>query len=411
MRLARLRIGILPALCIWFLLSPLESGWQSPAVAPVYDRGPLLSMSAPLIERGYSSKHPLITQTPLAVASYSQDSAERLIRYEASHPAMGTVFTLVVYGPDREYLAEVASEVFDGIDQLDGQMSNYQPTSELSRINREAARGPVLVEPQLFRLIQDSVRTSAETGGAFDITVGPLMKTWGFFRGRGRLPAPAEIAAALKHVGYRNLELNTAERTLRFQRGGMEIDLGGIAKGYAVDQAVEILRSRGIRSALVSSGTSSAYALGSPPGERGWQITVRSPYDARKAADIVRLRNFSLSISGDYERFFRIGGKLYCHIMDPRTGRPVENMLATVVLAARCTETDALSTAFFVMGVEGSRRYLATRPNLVGILYQPTGAARAFRRVVLRSPSYNLPPDALVELEAKTTTSSPAPKH
>ena len=324
---------------------------------------------------------------------------------------MGTVFTLVVYGPDREYLAEVASEVFDGIDQLDGQMSNYQPTSELSRINREAARGPVLVEPQLFRLIQDSVRTSAETGGAFDITVGPLMKTWGFFRGRGRLPAPAEIAAALKHVGYRNLELNTAERTLRFQRGGMEIDLGGIAKGYAVDQAVEILRSRGIRSALVSSGTSSAYALGSPPGERGWQITVRSPYDARKAADIVRLRNFSLSISGDYERFFRIGGKLYCHIMDPRTGRPVENMLATVVLAARCTETDALSTAFFVMGVEGSRRYLATRPNLVGILYQPTGAARAFRRVVLRSPSYNLPPDALVELEAKTTTSSPAPKH
>jgi thiamine biosynthesis lipoprotein len=324
---------------------------------------------------------------------------------------MGTVFTLVAYGTDREYLAEVATEVFDEIDQLDGQMSNYQPTSELSRINREAARGPVLVEPRLFRLIQDAAGISAETDGAFDITVGPLMKTWGFFRGRGQLPAPAEIAAALKHVGYRNLELNSAERTLRFQQAGMEIDLGGIAKGYAIDQAVEILRSRGIRSALVSSGASSIYALGSPPGERGWQITVRSPYDARKAGDTVRLQNFSLSISGDYERFFRIGGKLYCHIMDPHTGRPVENTLATVVLAERCTETDALSTAFFVMGKEGTRKYLSAHPNLVGILYQPAGPSGAYRRVVLRSPSYNLPPDALVELEAKTITSSPAPKH
>jgi len=368
-RLVPLRTGVLPALGLWLLLSPL------------------------------------------ALPTYSQDRAEGVIRYEASHPAMGTVFTVVAYGTDRDYLAEVASEVFDEVEQLDAQMSNYQPTSEISRINREAARAPVLVEPRLFQLIQDSVRTSAETGGAFDITVGPLMKTWGFFRGRGRLPAPAEMAATLKRIGYRNLKLDAAERTIRFQQAGMEIDLGGVAKGYAVDQAVEILRSRGIQSALVSSGTSSVYALGSPPGERGWQITVRSPYDARKVADIIRLQNFSLSISGDYEKFFRIDGKLYCHIMDPRSGRPVENMLATVALAARATETDALSTAFFAMGEEGSRKYLAAHPNLVGILYHPAKDPGAFRRVVLRSPSYRLPPDALVEIEGQRTVPSPAAKH
>ena len=168
---------------------------------------------------------------------------------------------------------------------------------------------------------------------------------------------------------------------------------------YAVDQAVEILRSRGVQSALVSSGTSSIYALGSPPGERGWQVSIRSPYDAKKAADIVRLQNFSVSISGDYEKFFRIGGKLYCHIMDPHTGRPVENMLATAALAAHAVETDGISTSFFVMGTEGTRKYLATHPNLVGILYRPTAAKGVFKRVLLRSPLYRLPPDALVEIE------------
>ena len=221
---------------------------------------------------------------------------------------------------------------------------------------------------------------------------------------------PSEIAAALQRIGYRRLELNAADRTIRFEQAGMEIDLGAVAKGYAVDQAVEILRSRGIQSALVSSGTSTIFALGSPPGERGWRISVRSPYAAKKAADVVRLQDFSLSTSGNYEKFCRIGGKLYCHILDPRTGRPVENMLATAVLAARATETDALSTAFFVMGPEGSRKYAAAHPNLVGILYRPTTVTGVFERVVLRSPSYTLPPEALVEINGQSIAPSPAAK-
>lgn len=323
---------------------------------------------------------------------------EPLIRYEASHNAMGSVFTIVAYGKDERALAQVANEAFEEIDRLDAQMSNYQPESELSALNRHAARRAVLVEPKLFQLIADSVRTSEETNGAFDITVGPLMKAWGFFRGQGRVPSDAELAKVLQRVGYRHIKLDRAARTVAFDAEGIELDLGGIAKGYAVDVAAEILRSNGVERALVSSGTSSVYALGAPPDEPGWRITLRDPFDAVKAADVIVLKNYSLAVSGNYERFFTLHGKTYAHIMDPRTGRPVDGMLATAVLAPRATESDALSTACFVMAAQASQRYLARHANLLAILYQPAAAPHRFNRVVLRSPDFNPPANALVEL-------------
>jgi thiamine biosynthesis lipoprotein len=325
--------------------------------------------------------------------------AENLVRYEASHESMGTVFTVAVYGRERTFLAEAVEEVFEEVDRLDEQMSNYKPQSELSVINREAASHPVVVEPGLFHLLEISVRRSEETDGAFDITVGPLMKAWGFFRGRGRLPTRAEISQALKRVGYQHLKLDAERRTIRFDASGVEIDLGGIAKGYAVDRAVEILRSNGITSALVSSGTSSIYALGSPPGSHGWKITVRDPYDAHKAGDVFHLQNYSVSVSGSYEKFFKISGKNYCHIMDPHTGWPVSDVLSTVVLAPTGTDTDGRSAGFFVMGIERSRKYLAVHPNLAVIFYLPNAAPTKYQRVPLRSDSYSLPPDSIVEID------------
>lgn len=324
-------------------------------------------------------------------------AANSAVRYEASHDAMGTVFTVAAYGQDANYLAEVTNEAFEEIDRLDAQMSNYKPESELSGINRDAASREVLVEPQLLRLLQGALRYSAETNGAFDITVGPLMKSWGFFRGQGRLPAESEIAQILKRTGYRHLRLDTVRRTVRFDAPGIELDLGGIAKGYAVDRAVEILRSNDVTSALVSSGTSSIYALGNPPGERGWRVTVRDPYDQNKGADTFYLRNYSLSTSGNYEKFFKLGGKVYSHIMNPRRGRPVEKMLSATVLAALTTESDALSTAFYVLGVEGSRKYLASHPNLAVLFYQPTGAKGRFKRVVLQSAKFSPAADSVAE--------------
>ena len=326
-------------------------------------------------------------------------ASEPPVRYEASHESMGTIFTLAVYGRDRTFLSEVVEQVFEEVDRLDEQMSNYKPESELSAINREAASHPVIVEPGLFHLLEICVRRSEQTDGAFDITVGPLMKSWGFFRGRGRLPTPAEINEVPKRVGYRHLKLDAERRTIRFDESGVEIDLGGIAKGYAVDRAVEILRSNGITSALVSSGTSSIYALGSPPGAHGWKITLRDPYDAHKPADVIHLQNYSLSTSGSYERFFEIDGKNYCHIMNPHTGWPVQGVLSAAVLAATGTDTDGRSAGCFVMGVEGTRKYLAAQPNLAVIFYLPTDKQGEYKRVLLRSESYAIPSESIVEIE------------
>jgi FAD:protein FMN transferase len=326
-------------------------------------------------------------------------AAQPVVRYEDSHNAMGTVFTVVAYGRDSEYLSEVVREVFEEIDRLDAQMSNYQPESELSDINREAAERAVIVEPKLFGLIQDSLRLSEETGGAFDITVGPLLKAWGFFRGQGRIPSSNELATVMKRVGYRHVKLDPARREIRFDTPGIELDLGAIAKGYALDRAEEILRANDVTQALLSSGTSSVNALGSPPGEAGWKVSIRDPYDKQKAADVILLKNYSLSVSGNYEKFFTLHGKTYSHIFDPGTGRPVENMLSTAVLARRGETTDGLSTSLYVLGPDRSRALAKSHPNLAVIFYLPGSSKGNFKRVVLRSASYTLPPDSLAEIE------------
>src|SRR5512143_2420847 len=243
------------------------------------------------------------------------------------------------------------------------------------------------------------MRYSEETGGAFDITVGPRLKAWVFFRGQGRVPSDAELAKVMRGIGYRHVVLKQARREIRFDRQGMELDLGAIAKGYALDRAAEILRAQGVTSALISSGSSSIYALGAPPDEPGWKVSIRDPFDAKKAADSVRIKNFSLAVSGGYEKFFKLHGKVYSHIFDPKTGRPVEKMLSTAVLAPLGETSDALSTSFYVMGPERSRAYLNRRPDLAVIFYLPQKTSGTFRRLEMRSGAFNISPDSLAEIE------------
>ncbi len=340
----------------------------------------------------------LVLLTLFAVSGPAQ-AADSITRYEASHEAMGTIFTVAAYGRDADFLAETVNEVFEEIDRLDAQMSNYKQQSELSRINREAAGQNVMVEPKLFQLIQEALRFGQESGGAFDITVGPLMRSWGFFRGRGRMPSPAEIKADLRRIGYRHVKLDADRRTIHFDEPGIELDLGGIAKGYAVDQAVAILRENGVTSALVSSGSSSIYALGAPPEQKGWRIVLRDPFEETRGADVLTLKNYSVSTSGSYIKFFTLGDRVYSHIMDPHTGMPVENMLSTAVLAPRTTDSDALSTALYVLGVEASRNYVAKHSNIEALFYLPSGSKSKFTRLIIRSPSYSLPPDRLAEIQ------------
>jgi thiamine biosynthesis lipoprotein len=249
-------------------------------------------------------------------------------------------------------------EAFDEVDRIDRLMSHYKASSPLSRLNREAGRHPVAVEPELFDFIADAMRYNRESAGAFDITVGPLMKAWGFFGGDGRVPSDEELAAARRHVGTAHVVLNPAEKTIAFDEPGVELDLGGIAKGYAVDRAVTLLRQRRIAAALVSAGGSTIYGLGAPPGRTGWDVTVQDPVDSRKAALTVSLENRAVSVAGRSEKSFESGGVRYSHIMDPRSGRPVQGVLSVAVLASSGTAGDALDDAFFVMGPERSRAYL-----------------------------------------------------
>jgi thiamine biosynthesis lipoprotein len=222
------------------------------------------------------------------------------------------------------------------------------------------------------------------------------MKSWGFFRGWGRQLEQSELDQALKRTGYRHVKLDAATHTLRFDEEGIELDLGAIGKGYTVDRVVEILRAEGVTSALVSSGTSSIYAIGAPPGEQGWEISVCDPFDRRKQACSLRLQNMSISISGSYEKSFVLDGKPYTHLLDPRNGKPVENMLMTVVIAASNAASDALSTAFFVSGVEQAQGYLQNHHNLTAIFYVPKGSSRSVEQIVLKSIVTALPANSFV---------------
>jgi thiamine biosynthesis lipoprotein len=300
--------------------------------------------------------------------------------HQASRVSMACTYTIEAYGPDAAALPAILEAGLDEVDRIDRLMSHYKASSELSRVNREAGTQAVAVEPELFEFLELCLRESRDSGGAFDISVGPLMKAWGFFRGEGRLPAGRELQEARARVGYRHVVLDEAARTLRFTQPGMELDLGGIAKGYAVDRVVSLLRARGVTAALVSAGGSTLYALGAPPGTAGWDVELQDPLDGRKLAMRVSLRDRALSMSGSSEKFFEVGGKRYAHVMDPRTGRPVEGVLAVAVLTDSGTRGDALDNAFFVAGLDSTRRRLQQLAATEAIFFLPQGR-RGWRSV------------------------------
>ena len=296
---------------------------------------------------------------------------QRLMRYEDSRISMACAYSIVVYGDESQPLPRIVSEALDEVDRLDRLMSNYKPDSPLSRLNREAALKPVQTDRELFAFIAECLRYSRASDGAFDITVGPLMKAWGFFRGEGRLPTDDELAAVRSRIGFHHLRLNSQAQTIQFDRPGVELDLGGIAKGYAVDRALSVLKQRGIKCALVSAGGSTIYGLGAPPESDGWQLELQDPLDARKTAMTVRLKDQALSVSGSSEKFFEVNGVRYAHIMDPRAGRPVQGVLSVAVITSSGTAGDALDNVFYVAGVKRSRALLKRFPGTEVFFFLP----------------------------------------
>lgn len=284
---------------------------------------------------------------PLAAAP-----VQGLVRLERSLDAMGTTYTIAAYGPDRFALDSAMDDAFEEARRLDGMLSNYRPESEWSKVNREAFQHPVEISGELFSLFQQCVAYSRQSEGTFDITVGPLMKLWGFYKGQGRIPHRAEIRTALTRIGWQAIQLDERHRTVRFARP-IELDPGGIGKGYAVDRMVDILRRRGVTSGIISAGRSSIFGLGAPPAEpQGWRITIPNPRNQSKSVAEYFLKNESMSTSGSTEKFFRAGGRVYSHIMDPRTGMPAGGVLQVSVIAPRTIDSEAWAKPYFVLGRE-----------------------------------------------------------
>jgi thiamine biosynthesis lipoprotein len=284
----------------------------------------------------------------------SRAVSTKLKLFTTTHPAMGTTFTLYLYSADSSEAAAVSDEVFDQIDETEQELSNYRDSSELSRINQNAAAGPVTTDAETMDFLAQAQHWSQASDGAFDITVGQLMKAWGFYRHQGQIPPESEFARLRSVTGWQKVRLDPQARTVFFTTPGVELDPGGIGKGFAVDAAVRILRADHVSAALLSAGTSTLYALGSPPGRKGWRVVIPGPLPYKGALSVVTLRDTSLSSADCSQKNFTVEGHLYCHIMDPKTLRPVEGRVQVSIIDPSATASDALSNVIFVEPPERS---------------------------------------------------------
>ena len=293
-----------------------------------------------------------------------------LQRFHQTHAAMGTEFTIDLYARDERTAESEANVAFDEVDRLEDLLSNYKPASELSRISREAGSGTVTTDPETFRFLERSLYWSDQSAGAFDITVGPLLKVWGFYEHGGRVPSDAELRALREEVGWDKVHLSVADRGVAFMtHHAMDLDPGSIGKGFAVESAEKLLREAGVKSALISAGGSTVYAIGAPPGEAGWPVKVEDPRYAGTLVTTVYLKDTSLSSGACTQKFFIKDGHRYCHIFNPQTMRPVEGVLQTTVISPSATDSDALSTVVFVLPPSASRRVLDMRPEDEALIF------------------------------------------
>jgi len=264
--------------------------------------------------------------------------------------AMATRFELVLAERDPVRVRAAGEEALQEIERCEAQLSFYRSDSEISWINRQAAARPIQVEPRLFRLLQRCATLTAATEGAFDVTVGPLMRAWHFVGGTGRIPTPAELEAARASVGMQHVEFDEEACTLRFTRPGIQIDLGAYGKGYAIERAIDLLRENGVTSALLHGGTSSVKTIGAPPDNADWQINL--PQSLKECGDQVTviLRDQALSVSATYGKSFMLDGQEYGHVLDPRSAEPVIGAQAAAVIGPSAADCEALSTALLVLG-------------------------------------------------------------
>lgn len=302
-----------------------------------------------------------------------------------SREAMACLFEIVFDAATYRDGTDTAVESLELVAKLEEQLTIYRDSSEVADINRRASDEPVVLERGLFELLKRSVELSRETGGAFDVTAGRLSKVWGFFRRQGKMPSSGDVEAALATVGSQHLMFDDGEQSVRFARLGVELNLGAIGKGYALDCVAQALVAGGVTDFLIHGGNSSVLARGSrhrpEVGDQrsevsiGWSIGLRHPLkpDVRLAEFV--LREQALGTSGSGTQFFHHQGKRFGHILDPRSGWPAEQVLSATVIAPTAEQADALSTAFYVGGVELAERFCQQNSTISALLITQTRTA------------------------------------
>ena len=316
---------------------------------------------AGVLKNAEDSQKPLINKEDVGGAS-------ELKLVKQTRMIMGTFAEVSVYSDDEKIAGKAIEASLDEMERMDRIMSNYKDDSELSQVNKNAAKSPVPCGRELLEVLEHSQRYSELSDGAFDVTVSPVIAAWGFFTGKGRMPSDKELAKLLPAVSYRNVVINKGNNpekpgTILFKNPQTKIDLGAIGKGYAVDKALEIVRKYPVNNACINLG-GNIYVLGAPAGKNAWKVGVQHPRNKAEILGYLELKDESTATSGDYERFFEIKGNRYSHIVDPRTGIPVKDTIAVTIVAPTGTAVDALSTSVFVMGLEKGMNLVKTIPGV-----------------------------------------------
>lgn len=330
----------------------------------------------------------------MGLCSCSNPAAEKV---EKQNLAMDTVVDLTAYGPKAGAAIDAAFKRIADIEQM---ASADIPTSDVSQINGAAGTAPVKVHPEILKMIETAIKYNKLTDGAFDITVGPMIKLWGFGTDNERVPSDEEIAAAMKLVGSDRIVVDEAAGSVELAAKGMSIDLGGIAKGFTADEVIKIFKSYGVTSALISLGASSIYTLGQKPDGTLWSVAVQHPRKTGDYLGVIDMPQAALSTSGDYERYFIQNGKRYCHIISPFTGYPAESgvMSDTIVIDSRVPDcnmlADILTKVTFVSGVDKGFKIIDGMPGVTCIavttdfkIYKSSGWKLALRDI---SPDFTV---------------------
>jgi thiamine biosynthesis lipoprotein len=283
---------------------------------------------------------------------------------------MGTVLEISLHGLESQPAARALDDLYAVAAELDGLLSVYQPDSDISQLNRTAGRGPQAVDPAVAEVLRLSIAYSDLTQGAFDVTIGPLVELWEQAAARNAIPTAAELTDARARVGSDQIDVGP-DGAVSLAREGMKINLGGIAKGHALDRMLPLLEQHGVESALLNFGQSSTWARGAPPGSPGWRLLVREPGGG--FAGTIVLRNQALSVSGSLGQWVEIGGRRYGHIIDPRSGELVTSQRQAVVVARDAGLAEALSTALLVLDPDVGLAVVTTQPDCEALLIEATG--------------------------------------